>query len=61
MSRENTAQFFLKKAAHNYNRDLPSGLTIDGSAAALVATKWSPENGIASQRKASLHKNGLAR
>jgi hypothetical protein len=61
MSRENAIQLLLNKAAHNYNRDLPSGLTIDGSAAYMVATKWSPENGIASQRKASLHKNGLAR
>jgi hypothetical protein len=46
----------LKKAAHSYNRLFLGGLTINGSAAYMVATKWSPENGIASQRKASLHK-----
>jgi hypothetical protein len=51
MSRENTAQFFLKKAAHNYSQLFPGGLKIDGSAAYFVATKWSPENDIASQKK----------
>jgi hypothetical protein len=49
----------LKEAAHNYSQLFPGGLKIDGSAAYFVATKVSSENGIASQRKASLHKNGL--
>jgi hypothetical protein len=41
----------LKKAAHNYSQLFPGGLRVDGSAAALVATKVSLENGIASQKK----------
>jgi hypothetical protein len=61
MSRENTAQFFLKKAAHNYSQLFPGDLKIDGSAAALVATRVSTENGLPAKRKASLHKNGLVR
>jgi hypothetical protein len=51
MSRENTVQFFLKKAAHSYNQLFPGGLRVDGSADYFVATKVSPENGIANQKK----------
>jgi hypothetical protein len=51
MSCENTAQFFLKKAAHSYSQLFHGGLRVDGSAAALVATKVSPENVLPAKEK----------